>query len=236
MNNAPTLVEEKMDQLIRDWEAAGDRRMIFLSCYRLMTRNMFHALSQAEFLDQAWVEELLNHFADYYFNALEAYELQNTNTPAAWQVAFDSAGKSDLSVLQHLLLGVNAHINYDLIFTTVDLLEHEWVGLSSEESTRRRLDYDRVNDIIQQTIDEVQDTIIERGDPRLEMLDRFMGPLDEWLISRLIERWRSDVWENAVSLLNATDAGEREKMRQQREAEVIELAQTILLQWRNDTT
>lgn len=229
MHNEQTPVEQKMKQLIQNWENEGDKRAIFLSCYALMTQNMLQALNQAEFKDPDWVNRLLSHFADYYFNAVEAYDQNDTNIPTVWRIAFDSAAQSNLSVLQHLLLGVNAHINYDLIFTTVDLLDSEWAGISTELSDQRRLDYEKVNDIIKQTIDEVQDTIIERRDPRLELLDHFMGPLDEWLISRLIEHWRAEVWKQAVILLNTSDANERDKIRQQRDAEVVHLADTILM-------
>ncbi len=229
MHNEQTPVEQKMKQLIQNWENEGDQRAIFLSCYALMTQNMLQALNQAEFKDPDWVNRLLSHFADYYFNAVEAYNQNDTNIPTVWRIAFDSAAQNDLSVLQHLLLGVNAHINYDLIFTTVDLLDSEWAGISTELSDQRRLDYEKVNDIIKQTIDEVQDTIIERRDPRLELLDHFMGPLDEWLISRLIEHWRVEVWKQAVILLNTSDANERDKIRQQRDAEVVHLADTILM-------
>jgi hypothetical protein len=201
-----------------------------LSCYQLMTRNMDQAIGHTEFNDSVWVGRLLRHFADYYFNALETYEGRANPAPVAWQIAFDAAVQGELSVIQHLLLGVNAHINYDLIFATIDLLDSEWAGLSAEMRAQRRADFEMVNTIIQRTVDEVQDTIIERRDPRLDLLDRFMGPLDEWLISRLIEHWRDEVWEQSVIYLNTPESDQRIEFRQRRETRVVHLADTILLQ------
>jgi len=36
-----------------------------------------------------------------------------------------------------------------------------------------------------------------------------MGSLDEWLVSRLIGRWREEVWERAMGLLNISESDQR---------------------------
>lgn len=221
-------VIEKMEQQIAYWDAVSDRRSIFLSCYRLMTLNMDQALKNGEFEDSLWVGDLLAHFAAYYFDALEMHEAGDNRTPPAWQIAFQAAKQPDLSVLQHLLLGVNAHINYDLVLAEVDLLDPEWSRLSPAERTSRQADHERVNQVIGQTIDAVQDTILEVHQPRLEILDRLMGGLDEWLISRLISRWRAEVWETAINFLETPDPDSRDSLRQIRSAQVARMADTIL--------
>jgi hypothetical protein len=66
-----------------------------------------------------------------------------------------------------LLLGVNAHINYDLVLTLVDLLEPEWKQLSAEQCQQRHSDYCHVNEIISLTIDIVQDDVLERSIPTI---------------------------------------------------------------------
>jgi hypothetical protein len=37
-----------------------------------------------------------------------------------WRIAFDAADRQEPPVLQHLLLGMNAHINYDLGIAAAD--------------------------------------------------------------------------------------------------------------------
>ncbi len=222
-------VVAKMEQHIARWEAEQDSRSVFLSCYRLMTINMYQALEEGQFADPVWVGALLEHFANYYFIALEAYEAGDHATPEAWQIAFQAAKQPGLSVIQHLLLGVNAHINYDLVLAEVDLLDPEWPGLTPEQRASRQADHERVNQVIGETIDAVQDTILEPRQPRLEILDRLMGGLDEWLISRLIRHWRAEVWETALNFLETPDPESRASLRRMRSTQVVRMADTILL-------
>lgn len=221
-------VVANMEQHIARWESERDARSIFLSCYRLMTINMYQALEEGQFVDPTWVGALLEHFASYYFVALEAYEADDPCTPEAWQIAFKAAKQTNLSPIQHLLLGVNAHINYDLVLAEVDLLDSEWAELTSEQRGRRQADHERVNQVIGETIDAVQDTILEPLQPRLEILDRLMGGLDEWLVSRLIRHWRAEVWEAAVNFLETPDPDSRASLRRIRSTQVARLADAIL--------
>ena len=217
-----------MTALIQQWEQARDGRRIFLSCYCLMTQRMLGALAAHRFQDALWVDGLLHHFADYYFDALAAYEQQETSPPVIWQHAHEVACHKQAHVLQHLLLGINAHINYDLILALADMLQPEWQALSAE---RRRLRYDdhcRVNAIIADTVDEVQDAVVERYAPALDLVDKICGPLDEWLASRMIARWRDSVWEQAVQMVEAEDDVLREAVRQQAEATSMKRAYWLL--------
>src|SRR5687768_14585681 len=114
-------VIEKMQALIDYWEQGFDRRSIFLSCYTMMTRNMLIAVEKEEFEDCVWVSALLDHFAAYYFEALEAFNSQPDTAPVIWKMTFEASLRPQTHVLQHLLLGVNAHICHDLVFALADL-------------------------------------------------------------------------------------------------------------------
>ena len=219
----------QMQSLIDRWETAGDSRAVFLSCYRLMTVNIVTAVDTGQFHDPAWVTNLLHRFAAYYLDALDAYERHLAGTPAVWQVAFDGAGSANNHALQILLLGVNAHINYDLVLTLVDMLNPEWETLSTAQRTQRYEDHCHVNEVIGQTIDIVQDQVIEPVAPGMDLIDTMLGPLDEWLTSRLIAKWREEVWQNAVAWLKAADAAEREALRRQIESTTLKRADAILL-------
>ncbi len=226
----PPEVTEMMQELAQRWEGENDQRAVFLNCYRMMTINMGSALQAGEFNDTAWVSAWLGRFADYYFIALDAYEHQDPQTPGAWRVAFDAAVQARCSVVQNLLLGVNAHINYDLVLAVVDLLNREWADLPPEMRQTRQADFDLVNQVIGQTTDNVQDNILERKDPRLAILDNLLGPIDEWLISHFISRWREEAWQEALRFLAVSDEDEREILRQQLEEKVKRIAEMILLE------
>ena len=131
-------------------------------------------------------------------------------------------------MIQNLTLGVNAHINYDLVFALADLLDPEWAALSEEIRQSRYRDYCHVNEIITQTIDRVQDQIIEPNDAWMGWVDRLMGPVDEWMVARLITDWREQVWENAIRLIRDTDDEQRASLRQRIEQHSLEKAHSIL--------
>jgi hypothetical protein len=134
-------VTEKMRLLVQDWKAASDRRAIFLHCYWLMTCNMLEAIQTGEFRDRDWVSGLLHRFTDYYFDALSAYEQSDPATPAIWLHAHQAARSPEVLVLQNLFLGINAHINYDLVLTLVEVLDVEWDLLDDEQRKRRYADH-----------------------------------------------------------------------------------------------
>jgi len=221
-------VVERMQALIERWEAANDLRAIFLRCYVLMTRNMLAALTAQDFEDNLWVASLLRHFADYYFKALDAYDQEQTNIPPVWGIAFDATRRPHTHVLQNLVLGVNAHINYDLVFALEDMLRPEWQGLSAEQRRMRYHDHCHVNDIISQTIDSVQDQIIDRYSVALEVADVMLGPLDEWMTSRLISLWRDEVWEFATKLSETDEQVDRVELHQHIEQRTMKRAHSIL--------
>ena len=126
-HNDPALTQ--MQTLILNWQSRSDPRAAFLECYHMMTGNMLDALEACEFQDGAWVNRLLHRFADYYFTALDAYERQPAQAPAVWQLAHNRAFEPRTPVLQKLLLGVNAHINYDLVLDGVNGLGDDQIDV-----------------------------------------------------------------------------------------------------------
>ena len=219
---------QHMNSLLREMEQRSDQRSAFLRCYSLMSGNMVLASREGAFHDCEWMQHFVDHFAKYYFQALNQYDAAKERAPSVWVLAHDTALHAACSTIQKLLLGINAHINYDLVLTLADLLEKEWPGLDEAGRTRRYEDYCKVNEIIAQTIDKVQDLVLETSDPKMELADLAMGRMDEWLISRLIRTWRDEVWEKAVELLEVPDTSLREKMRQELEVRTLTRGEAIL--------
>jgi len=222
-------VIERMQALIARWEEQADPRSVFLSCYLLMTRNMLSAIDRGEFTDPAWADRLLHRFADYYFVALDAYEQQPALAPTVWQLAFDATRDTDLLALQKLLLGVNAHINYDLVLTLAEILKPEWAQLSEDQRGQRYADHCHVNDVIAGTIDAVQDQVLEPAMPVLDIVDRLLGPMDERMVSRTITQWRDKVWQHAMLLLDTSEPDEQARLIRQVEVEALRRAGAITL-------
>jgi hypothetical protein len=104
------------------------------------------------------------------------------------------------------------------------MLAEEWGQLSEVERSGRYWDYCYVNDIIAQTIDSVQDQVLEPAMPVMELVDKLFGSQDERLISRLMNRWRDHVWADAMSLLAARESDEQADLIRKVEAEALRLA------------
>ncbi len=92
-----------------------DPRRFFRATYLRTTRAVGAELAAGGFLDAAWVERWDVAFAEFYLDALEA-DVRAGPVPGPWAAAFAAADDpaSALPPLRHVLLGMNAHINYDL--------------------------------------------------------------------------------------------------------------------------
>lgn len=194
-----------------------------------MTANTLTAVADGRFQDAAWVAYLLNRFADYYFVALAAYDKGQEQTPAIWRYVFDAAHRKRTNVLQHLFLGVNAHINYDLALTLYDVLHEEWPTLTPAQRNGRYQDYCLINDIIAETIDQVQDEVVKRESPLLALVDWLGGRMDEWLVVEMLTGWREEVWRRGVAMVEAVDADGRAALRQSLEQSCLQRGQRILM-------
>lgn len=208
-----------MFELASRWKRHGDRRSLFADAYGRMTEAMLEAIAEGEFRDAEWVSRLLDRFAEYYFDAVEMWDGGGSDCPVVWCDAFAACGHDDLHPLQVLFLGINAHINHDLVYALADVLD-DWDRLDAMSRLEREVDHRNVNLVIARTVDVVQDEVIDPCAPILGVLDEMFAGLDEWLFSRLIAGWRSDVWDQTQRLLVAPD-------RSAVEAEVIERTSRI---------
>ena len=217
----------RMRSVCRGWDDAADQRAIFLSCYSMMTANMLAGIDRRDFDDPDWVDDMVQRFAGYYFDALTAYDGNPAAAPRVWQFAHDTCREADVWSIQKLLLGINAHINYDLVLTLDEMLGPEWADLSDDRRAARLRDYRQVNDIIASTVDAVQDEVLAQTMPIMRYIDLVMGPGDEFLLSRLLFRWRDRVWAYGVRLVEATDLEAREGVIREMEEEAIHRATAI---------
>src|SRR3954449_6152434 len=116
----------------------------FLGTYRRTTLAVGKAVDGGTFEDPGWVERWDVVFAELYLVALDAH--LGSGTPSRpWRLAFDAP--ADLPALRHVLLGINAHVNYDLpqallaVITDDDFRDHELMG-------RRPPDHARIDGVL----------------------------------------------------------------------------------------
>ena len=102
-----------LDKIIEDCKATASRLGYFATLYRKMTLGVSEGIRKGIFEDGARMERLDVVFANRYLDAYSKYTSGQKPT-RSWQTAFDATQSDKLTVFQHLLLGMNAHINLDL--------------------------------------------------------------------------------------------------------------------------
>jgi hypothetical protein len=190
-----------MDALLAPLEAAKDERRHFLATYRRTTIAVGAELERGAFLDAEWVERWDVTFASMYLDALQQWDATGT-APGPWAVAFEAARTEDLPPVRHTLLGMNAHINFDLpqallaVVTDVEFTDPSIIS-------RRALDHGQIDGVLVSRVPEEDKELLkieERGDRTL--LDRLLRPFNQAGTKRFLREARRKVWLNA-SLLSA---------------------------------
>jgi glucose/arabinose dehydrogenase len=103
----------QLDEIIARSRREKSRVGFFAALYRQVTMNVKEGIASDRFEDGARMERLDVIFANRYLEALQHFRA-GTPTGKCWQAAFQAAPSWRLLILQHLLLGINAHINLDL--------------------------------------------------------------------------------------------------------------------------
>lgn len=193
-------IDEVVDGLagiVRDATEAGDRAGYFAALYRQVTVEVRTAIHSGQFDDGPRMDLFDTLFGNRYFDALEAWR-RDRSGPRCWQETFGLLADADTVIVQHLLLGVNAHINLDLAVAAARTAPGEAIhGL--------RRDFLLINDILARVVLAVQASV-GAVSPYLWLLDQFGGRGDEWLLDFSIRRSRQEAWRGAVLLAGQDEA------------------------------
>ena len=180
-----------LDGIVEDCRAHGCRLGLFAALYRRVTVEVKGRLDKGQFVDAERMERLDTAFANRYLEAYAAHRSGGAPT-RAWAAAFAARDDDALVVLQHLLLGMNAHILLDLGVTTAEIAaRHGAHGLKH--------DFDHINGVLADLVDEIQDEV-GRSSALLRTLDRWGGRLDERALGFGLATARRRAWRPALAL------------------------------------
>jgi hypothetical protein len=192
-------VLEQMQERLDAMPAYAPTTRVFLSTYMRTTTAVGKAILDARFEDPAWVEEWDVVFAQLYLDAYDARRSERV-VPRPWQLAFDAP--RDLPDLRQVLLGINAHVNYDLpqaLLGVISPADFDDAALMD----RRRRDHERIDGVLAERVS-AEDN--ELGPESL--LDRLLTPLNRLGTKRFLKEARRKVWHNTSELHAARVAGE----------------------------
>jgi hypothetical protein len=191
MDGLPGVVA-RMQERLDEMPAELEHRRIFLSTYLRTTQAVGVAIEQGRFEDPEWVERWDVEFAELYIRAHDAAK----SAARPWRLAFDAP--VDLPPLLHVLLGINAHVNYDLPQALLAVISDEDFT-DPHLMERRRRDHERIDGVLAPRVAAEDDLL---GGAR-SRLDRVLTPFNRLASQRFLRESRQKVWHNTAELQRA---------------------------------
>ena len=207
----PKTIDEvitRLDEIIEKECVNNSCMAYFPILYRKVTVRIKEGIQNNEFENNQRMENLDVLFANRY---IDAYESSGFNKPftKSWKNAFEAAKTGKLLIMQHLLLGINAHINLDLGIAAAETVGDDGELMDFEN------DFNKINAILASMIANVEAKIISVS-PLFGLLDKFGKGREDKLVSFSINIARDGAWLFAnqyhISRNKLNDLGSRDSI------------------------
>ena len=163
----PQTIDEvltELDQIILRARNERDRLGFFATLYRNVTIKVKEGIAAGLFEDGPRMEKLDVTFANRYLAALGSFR-RGEPLSKCWLTSFQIAATWPPIILQHLLTGMNAHVNFDLGIAA------QAVAPGSQLASLEN-DFNQINNILGSMIIKVRSDI-EEVSPWIKLLDRY---------------------------------------------------------------
>ena len=178
----------RMDEIVSECKFKNSRIGYFAVLYRQVTRRIQAGILNQEFEDNPRMEKLDVFFAKRFIDAYELWKAEEKTT-GSWKTAFDASQSSSYLALQHLFLGINAHINLDLgIAASETMAGKNLAGIQN--------DFNKINSILGELVDGVKSNI-RTVSPIFGWLIPLAKGKDEMLLNFSIQLARDGAWKYA---------------------------------------
>lgn len=180
---------------IIDWSIKASSRLgYFAALYKRITIAVDTAIKQGVFDDGPRMEGFDAAFASRYLDALNGlfHPSQFPPPTRSWQKTFDAADRDDLIILQHMLAGMNAHIDLDL-------------GITAQNTAPARKlptlhhDFNTINAVLASQVNGLVDDINQLS-PDLAELYQVLAENEIFLINQAVAAMRDSAWRFAIFL------------------------------------
>jgi Family of unknown function (DUF5995) len=175
-------VINQLDGIIQQSIQNNDRCGYFAVLYKKVTVAVAEKIQAGGFFaDNARMEKLDVVFANRYLTAYEQYKAgQPCST--AWQLAFEAAKSWKPMVIDHLMLGMNAHIGLDLGIAAATVA-------SGNDINALQGDFNKINEVLNGLVNGVKDSLFA------------IWPVGKWMT-----RWIGGETEDAIAGFSMTIA------------------------------
>ena len=186
----------RMDQIVDECKRSQSRIGYFAILYRQVTRRIRDGISNHEFEDNPRMEKLDVLFAGRFIIAYDSWKKGQKPTES-WLLAFEASKASKHLVLQHLFLGINAHINLDLGISAADTM-------GTEPIAGMKNDFHKINAVLAELVDDVKSNI-STVSPIFGWLIPLAKGRDEMLLNFSIQLARDGAWKYAGEYYGCED-------------------------------
>lgn len=153
-----------------------------------MTVAVKEKIAEGYFEDNARMERLDVIFANRYLKAHHGWVNKQAIT-SSWKLAFETTKRWRPLVIQHLFVGMNAHIGLDLGIAAATV--------QTENIESLKGDFDKINEVLGALTGTVQDELAQIFTP-MKLLDRLAGGADEKIAGFAMEIARDAAWKVAL--------------------------------------
>ena len=208
--------------LERSFLAARDRRGVFVSAYLVTSQTLAEWIAAGRFARNDSVARSVVNFANLYLEALTGFENPTRpEIPKAWRTSLGVSASGSATVMQDLLLGINAHLNRDLPFAVLE------AGIDVHCRSCRR-DFFRINDALRVSIPAIRKRVLSVYRPQWRGLAVLCGDRIDDLVMEAFCISRESAWEWASALQQASSHPERRRVAVAIDQRAAEVAETML--------
>lgn len=217
----PTTIDEvvaRLDEVV-NWSLLAASRLGYMAAlYKRVTITVRDLLGKNYFDDDQRMERLDVTFANRYLVALADYVNDGPGCTAPWQVAFDEVANHKLIILQHLMLGMNAHIELDLGIAVAETAPGDQLESIHD-------DFNKINTLLAALSPLVEEEIGDLS-PMIHLAEKAGKLVEKPIVDTGMLVARSTAWHLAKALAPLT-AEEQRPLIEARASEVAQLAKDI---------
>lgn len=186
-------VLKKLDEIIIRCKENKSPAGYFACTYRIMTAQVLKGIQQKKFEDNPRMTQLDIAFAQRYLEAWDQYN-NNKKCTNSWYIAFEANKNKNLLILQHIFLGMNAHINLDLGISAASIMPYRKINPLQK-------DFENINNVIASINQKVQDSLNRICYP-VQLIDQLSNGKDNIVLDFAISKARDTSWATAVIASN----------------------------------
>lgn len=190
---------------------------LFTTLYREVTLQIKYGIETGLFEDGERMEKIDVIFANRYLKAYYQFKAKE-KCSECWDFSFTKGEEYWSIVPQHLLLGINAHVNLDLGIACAQVSTPESIfDLHS--------DYNKINEILSNLVEGVEKCLVEIW-PTLAYILKISGKIDNFFIDFSMKKARDGAWKYATEFVLLPE-NQREASIHKRDIKITRIARLV---------